>query len=78
MKNLENICRVCLNRGSRNIFEKSSSAETQFTIPSISDNVSSLDRLPEKLRYVTMLKVIIPISIYFKQFTRHILIPTQK
>lgn len=64
MKNLENICRVCLNRGSRNIFEKSSSAETQFTIPPIGDNVSSLDRLAEKLRYVTMLKVSIPVSMF--------------
>lgn len=56
-KNIENICRVCLNRGSRNIFEKSSANDTQFTIPPISENVSSLDRLSEKLRYVTMLKV---------------------
>lgn len=68
MKNLENICRVCLSRGSRNIFEKSSSNESQFSIPPLSDNVSSLDRLCEKLRYVTMLKVSIPISMYFKQF----------
>lgn len=55
-KNLENICRVCLNNGSRNIFEKSS-ASNDFSIPAIGENVSSLDRLVEKLRYVTMLKV---------------------
>lgn len=55
-KNLENICRVCLNSGSRNIFEKSSN-DSQFAIPAIGENVSSLDRLVEKLRYVTMLKV---------------------
>lgn len=57
-KNLENICRVCLNSGSRNIFEKSSASnDSQFSIPAIGENVSSLDRLVEKLRYVTMLKV---------------------
>lgn len=57
-KKLENICRVCLNIGSRNIFEKSSTTnEQQFSIPAIGENVSSLDRLVEKLRYVTMLKV---------------------
>lgn len=55
-KNLENICRVCLNSGSRNIFEKSS-IDSQFSIPAIGENVSSIDRLVEKLRYVTMLKV---------------------
>lgn len=57
-KNLENVCRVCLGTGSRNIFEKSpTSNDSQFSIPAIAENVSSLDRLPEKLRYVTMLKV---------------------
>lgn len=57
-KNLENICRVCLNNGSRNIFEKTSAPnDSQFAIPAIGENVSSLDRLVEKLRYVTMLKV---------------------
>lgn len=58
-KNLENICRVCLSSASRNIFEKStaSSDSPQFSIPAIGENVSSLDRLVEKLRYVTMLKV---------------------
>lgn len=57
-KKLENICRVCLNIGSRNIFEKSSTTnDSQFSIPAIGENVSSLDRLVEKLRYVTMLKV---------------------
>lgn len=57
-KNLENICRVCLNNGSRNIFEKTSASnDSQFAIPAIGENVSSLDRLVEKLRYVTMLKV---------------------
>lgn len=55
-KNLENVCRVCLNSGSRNIFEKSPN-DSQFAIPAIGENVSSLDRLVEKLRYVTMLKV---------------------
>lgn len=65
-RNLENVCRVCLNVGSRNIFEKSSSAADAqgFAIPPVTDgNVSSLDRLAEKLRYVTMLKV--SISMYF-------------
>lgn len=57
-KNLENICRVCLSSASRNIFEKSSASnDSQFSIPAIGENVSSLDRLVEKLRYVTMLKV---------------------
>lgn len=56
--NLDSICRVCLSSGSRNIFEKSSASnDSQFSIPAIGENVSSLDRLVEKLRYVTMLKV---------------------
>lgn len=58
-KQLENICRVCITHiGSRNIFEKSPTTnDSQFSIPAIGENVSSLDRLVEKLRYVTMLKV---------------------
>lgn len=67
-KNLENICRVCLNSGSRNIFEKSSSPG-DISIPAIGENVSSLDRLPEKLRYVTMLKVSIGKFIIFPTIT---------
>lgn len=53
-RNLDNICRVCLNSGSRNIFEKTN---THFPLSSAAENVSSFDRLLEKLRYVTMLKV---------------------
>ncbi|XP_031633359.1 uncharacterized protein LOC116347082 [Contarinia nasturtii] len=56
-KNLGNICRVCLSSASRNIFEKSTASQNDFSIPAIGENVSSLDRLVEKLRYVTMLKV---------------------
>lgn len=55
-RNLENVCRVCLSSGSRNIFEKASTID-DIAVPSMDENVSSLDRLPEKLRYVTMLKV---------------------
>lgn len=71
-KNLENICRVCLNNGSRNIFEKTSASnDSQFAIPAIGENVSSLDRLVEKLRYVTMLKVSekLHISYFCKTYT---------
>lgn len=55
-RNLENICRVCLSSGSRDIFEKTSAVD-EIAVPTMGENVSSLDRLPEKLRYVTMLKV---------------------
>lgn len=55
-RNLENVCRVCLSSGSRNIFEKVSTVD-DIAVPLMDENVSSLDRLPEKLRYVTMLKV---------------------
>lgn len=55
--NISNICRICLCDGSRNIFErKSTECATQFGTP-FAQNVSSLDRLLEKLRYVTMMKV---------------------
>lgn len=68
-KNLENICRVCLNSASRNIFEKSTASnDSQFSIPAIGENVSSLDRLVEKLRYVTMLKVSKRIFLFILQY----------
>lgn len=69
-KNISKICRICLCDGSRNIFEKKSTSDSaqQFNaIPSITQNVSSLDRLLEKLRYVTMLKV--NIRVYINKIT---------
>lgn len=80
-KNLENICRVCLNSASRNIFEKSTTSnDSQFSIPAIGENVSSLDRLVEKLRYVTMLKVSEKIHIFHHalQFLRESIHPIKE
>lgn len=56
-KDISNVCRVCMSSGSRNIFENTI-ATSQFTIPNVfENNVSSVERIVEKLRYVTMLKV---------------------
>lgn len=49
-ENLTKICRICLTEGSRNIFHKAVSHDALF-------NVSSLNRISEKLRYVTLLKI---------------------
>lgn len=46
---LSKICRVCLAEGSQNIFNRRNA--------NLSDTISSLDRILEKLRFVTMLKV---------------------
>lgn len=55
-QNLGNICRICLKNGSRNIFDKSNGSLSFESLAS-SENVSSIDRLLEKMRFVTMLKV---------------------
>lgn len=55
-RELENSCRICLKNGSRNIFENSTSVQA-FGILAPQEEISSMDRLMEKLRYVTMLKV---------------------
>lgn len=49
-ENIMKICRICLTEGSRNIFQRSLSHDALY-------NVSSLSRISEKLRYVTLLKV---------------------
>ncbi|XP_055609830.1 uncharacterized protein LOC129756828 [Uranotaenia lowii] len=49
-ENLTKICRICLTEGSRNIFQKTVAQDGLY-------NVSSLNRISEKLRYVTLLKI---------------------
>lgn len=49
-ENLTKICRICLTEGSRHIFQKTVTHDALY-------NVSSLNRISEKLRYVTLLKV---------------------
>ncbi|XP_058833567.1 uncharacterized protein LOC131691298 [Topomyia yanbarensis] len=49
-ENLSKICRICLTEGSRNIFQKTVRHDALY-------NVSSLNRIMEKLRYVTLLKI---------------------
>lgn len=44
------ICRICLTEGSRNIFQRTLAKDALY-------NVSSLNRISEKLRYVTLLKI---------------------
>lgn len=48
MDSLYKMCRVCMKEGSRNIFDKSNI---------LSENLLSLDRLVEKLRFVACLQV---------------------
>lgn len=55
-REMENSCRICLKNGSRNIFEKSTSVQS-FGVLAPQEEISSMDRLMEKLRYVTMLTV---------------------
>ncbi|XP_065086755.1 uncharacterized protein LOC135708578 [Ochlerotatus camptorhynchus] len=49
-ENLTKICRICLTEGSRHIFQKTVAHDALY-------NVSSLNRISEKLRYVTLLKI---------------------
>lgn len=49
-ENLAKICRICLTEGSRHIFQKTVTNDALY-------NVSSLNRISEKLRYVTLLKI---------------------
>ncbi|KXJ80542.1 hypothetical protein RP20_CCG024558 [Aedes albopictus] len=49
-ENLAKICRICLTEGSRHIFHKTVTNDALY-------NVSSLNRISEKLRYVTLLKI---------------------
>lgn len=49
-ENITKICRICLTEGSRNIFQRTVAHDALY-------NVSSLSRISEKLRYVTLLKV---------------------
>lgn len=49
-ENLTKICRICLTEGSRHIFQKTVTCDALY-------NVSSLNRISEKLRYVTLLKI---------------------
>lgn len=54
---ISKICRICLAEGSQNIFHNNRRNV---------DTISSLDRILEKLRFVTMLKV----NKYFFKFVR--------
>lgn len=49
-ENLTKVCRICLTEGSRNIFQRTVAHDALY-------NVSSLSRISEKLRYVTLLKI---------------------
>lgn len=49
-ENIMKICRICLTEGSRNIFQRTVTHDALY-------NVSSLSRISEKLRYVTLLKI---------------------
>lgn len=49
-ENIMKICRICLTEGSRNIFQRTVAHDALY-------NVSSLSRISEKLRYVTLLKI---------------------
>ncbi|KAL1395484.1 hypothetical protein pipiens_011215 [Culex pipiens pipiens] len=49
-ENITKICRICLTEGSRNIFQRTVAHDALY-------NVSSLSRISEKLRYVTLLKI---------------------
>lgn len=49
-ENLSKVCRICLTEGSRNIFQRTVAHDALY-------NVSSLSRISEKLRYVTLLKI---------------------
>lgn len=61
-QNLNKLCRVCMLEGSREIFNQ--------TVPTTSSSstteiVSSPNRLLEKLRYVTLIKVNFPFFLYY-------------
>lgn len=54
---ISKICRICLAEGSQNIFHNNRRNV---------DTISSLDRILEKLRFVTMLKVNILMCVIFE------------
>lgn len=66
---VEKICRVCMSVGSRNIFKKTPAIQGATVSPNpvstalpsensdSSASVSSIEKLLEKLRYVTLIKV---------------------
>lgn len=49
---IHKLCRICLNQGSRDIFH-----ESNFMTRNLVSQTDELERLQEKLRYVTLLKV---------------------
>lgn len=49
MREIQKLCKICLNQGSRDIFDAG------FT--NIVQNRDEIHRIAEKLRYVTLLKV---------------------
>lgn len=51
---IHKLCRICLNQGSRDIFHESNFMSSSRNLVSQTDE---LERLQEKLRYVTLLKV---------------------
>lgn len=48
---INKLCRICLNPGSRDIYENN------FLGRNLVSSSDELDRIAEKLRYVTLLKV---------------------
>lgn len=52
---MEDLCRVCMAPGSHQIFRADSNRQDMGIMKS--DSVSSLDKLLEKLRYVTLIQV---------------------
>jgi hypothetical protein len=48
---VEKLCRICLSQGTRNVFDQSA-------ISNLMSDRSDLTKIAEKLRFVTMLKVI--------------------
>lgn len=65
---LNQVCRICLKKGTRCIFKSSSSTSHEIINNALmgprsseglgADQSISLDRLAEKLRFITLLKVI--------------------
>lgn len=49
---IQKLCRICLNQGSRDIYENNFMSRNI-----VSTNDIELDRIVEKLRFVTLLKV---------------------
>lgn len=53
LNSIHKLCRICLNQGSRDIYENNFLGRNLVT----TSTENELGRIAEKLRYVTMLKV---------------------